>query len=230
MSGLSIIFYDKKIKKNVFYRSRKPFNASDIDVNRIVISKEVVYGTKNSLKYFIGYFDEDDAIRPLLLKLPQMIGYLKKFDDSMTMSFRVDDSKLFKKYCKIWRTIKVLLGTKFDSEPVYGDTDFYIKTKVKMYDNRVNTNFQGKETPKGDSSYKCLSLIMLDSVVKVGKKYYPQVFLEVCKYIKRKNKMFNYINNDLAMTYQMKMMGFIVNLIVNLLVILIVILIIKDFY
>ena len=69
-----------------------------------------------------------------------------------------------------------------------------------MYDNKVITNFQGKETPKGDSSYKCLSLIMLDSVVKVGKKYYPQVFLEECKFVKRKNKMFNYINDDLEMT------------------------------
>ena len=200
MSGLSIIFDNKKIKKNIFYRSRKPFNLNDIDVNRIVICKEVVYRTKNSLKYFIGYFDEDDVIRPLLLKLPHMIGYLKEFNDSMTMSFRIDDSKLFKKYRKIWKTIKGLLGIEFDSEPVYGDTDFYIKTKVKMYDNKVNTNFQGKETPKGDSSYKCLSLIMLDSVVKVEKKYYPQVFLEECKYIKRKNKMFNYINDDLEMT------------------------------
>ena len=61
------------------------------------------------------------------------------------MSLRVDDSKLFKKYCKIWKTIKGLLGIEFDSEPVYGDTDSYIKTKVKMYDNKVNTNFQGKE-------------------------------------------------------------------------------------
>ena len=52
------------------------------------------------------------------------------FDDSM--SLRVDDSKLFKKYCKIWRTISGLLGTEFDSEPVNGDTDSYIKTKVKM--------------------------------------------------------------------------------------------------
>ena len=69
-----------------------------------------------------------------------------------------------------------------------------------MYDNKVNTNVQGKETPKGDSSYKCLSLIMLDSVVKDGKKYYPQVFLEDCEYVKRKNKMFNYINDDLEMT------------------------------
>ena len=69
-----------------------------------------------------------------------------------------------------------------------------------MYDNKVNTNFQGNETPKGDSSCKCLSLIILDSAVKVGKKYYPQVFLEECKYVKRRNKMFNYINGDLEMT------------------------------
>ena len=200
MSGLSIIFDDKKIKKNIFYRGRKPFDVSNIDVNRTVFSKEVVYGTKNSIKYFIGYFDEDDIIRSLLLKLPQMIGYLKEFNDSMTMSLRVDDSKLFKKYCKIWKTIKGLLGIEFDSEPVYGDTGSYIKTKVKMYDNKVNTNFQGKETPKGDSSYKCLSLIMLDSVIKVGKKYYPQVFLEEFKYVKRKNKIFNYINDDLEIT------------------------------
>ena len=41
---------------------------------------------------------------------------------------------------------------------------------------------------------------MLDSVVKFGKKFYPQVFLEECKYIKRRNKMFNYINDDLKMT------------------------------
>ena len=142
MSGPTVIFDDKKIKNNnIFYGSRKPFDGSDIDVNKILISKEVVYGTKNSLKYFTGYIDEDDIIRPLLLKLPQMIGYLKEFDDSLTMSLRVDDSKLFKKYCKIWKTIRSLLGIEFDSERVYGDTDSYIKTKVKIYDNKVNTNF-----------------------------------------------------------------------------------------
>ena len=69
----------------------------------------------------------------------------------MTMSFRIDDSKLVKKYCKIWTTIKGLLGIEFDSEPVYGDTDSYIKAKVKMYDSKVNSNFQGKETLKGYS-------------------------------------------------------------------------------
>ena len=125
---LSIIFDDKIIRKNIFYRGRKPFNVSDTDVNKIVISKEVVYGTKNSLKYFIGYIDKDDVIKPLLLKRPQMIGYLKEFNDSMTMSLRADDSKLFKKYCKIWKTTKGLLGIEFDSEPVYDDADSYRKT------------------------------------------------------------------------------------------------------
>ena len=65
---------------------------------------------KIHLKYFIGYNDEEELIRPFLLKLPQMIGYLKEFDGSMTISLRVDDSKLLKKYCKIWKTIKGLLG------------------------------------------------------------------------------------------------------------------------
>ena len=45
-----------------------------------------------------------------------------------------------------------------------------------MYNNRVNTNFQGREVPKEGSSYKCLSLIILDSIVKVGKKCYPKKY------------------------------------------------------
>ena len=64
----------------------------------------------------------------------------------------------------------------------------------------MNTNFQGKEVSKVDAFCNFLSLIMLDSVVKLGKKYYPKVFLEECKYVKRKNKMFNYINDDMQIT------------------------------
>ena len=52
------------------------------------------------------------------------------------------------------------MNIEFDSEPVYGDDDKYIKTKIKMYEDSVNTNFQGKKVPKENVSYKCLSLIM----------------------------------------------------------------------
>ena len=93
-----------------------------------------------------------------------------------------------------------LLNIEFNSEPVYGDVDKYIKTKIKMYGDRVNTNFQGKKVPKENASYKCLSLIMLDSIIRVNKKYYPQTLLEECKYVIRKDKMGNLINNDLSLS------------------------------
>ena len=87
-----------------------------------------------------------------------MIGYVKHFDGNKTMSFKVGDNKLLKKYNKIWERVGNLLTIEFDSEPVYGDVNKYIKTKIKMYGDRVNTNFQGKKVPKENASYKCISL------------------------------------------------------------------------
>ena len=114
------------------------------------------------------------------------------------MSFKVSDNKLLKKYNKIWEKISNLLDIKFDSQPVYGDGDKYIKTEIKMDGHRVNTNFQGKKVPKENASCKCLSLIMLDFVIRANKKFYPQTLLEESKYVIRKNKMENLINNDLS--------------------------------
>ena len=96
MNGKSIKFDYKKINKGICYKNKKLFNIHDIDVNEILVSKEEICGTKNSLKYFIGYND-DDAIRPLCIMLPQMIGYVKNFDRNKTMSLKVDDNKLLKK-------------------------------------------------------------------------------------------------------------------------------------
>ena len=51
--------------------------------------------------------------------------------------------------------------------------------------------------PKEKAPCKCLSIIMLDSVIKANKKYYPQTLLEECKYIQEKIKTKNYIDDDL---------------------------------
>ena len=145
-----------KTKKSNLYKNKKLFNIHDLDVNKILVSKKESYGTKNSLKYFIGYNDDDNVIKPLCIKLPQMIRYVKCFDSNKTMSFKVNDNRLLEKYNKIWEKISNLMNTEFDSEPVHGDNDKYIKTKIKMYEYRVNTNFQGKKVPKENVSYKCL--------------------------------------------------------------------------
>ena len=47
------------------------------------------------------------------------------------------------------------MSIKFDSEPVYGDNDKYIKTKIMIYEDNVNTNFHGKKIPKENTSCKC---------------------------------------------------------------------------
>ena len=51
--------------------------------------------------------------------------------------------------------------------------------------------------PKEKAPCKCLSIIMLDSVIKAKKKYYPQTLLEECKYEQEKIKMENLIDDDL---------------------------------
>ena len=73
-----------------------------------------------------------------------MIGYVKNFDSNKTMPIKVSDNKLLKKYNKIWEKISNLMNIEFDSEPVYDDSDKYMKTKIKMYEDRVNTNLQGR--------------------------------------------------------------------------------------
>ena len=51
--------------------------------------------------------------------------------------------------------------------------------------------------PNERAPCKCLSIIVIDSVIKANKKYYPQALLEECKYTQEKIKIGNYINNDL---------------------------------
>ena len=80
MSGNSISFDNKKIKKSDFYKNRKIFNINDIDVNKILVSKKEKYGKYNSWKHFIGYND-NDIIKPLYLELPHLTGYINKFNE-----------------------------------------------------------------------------------------------------------------------------------------------------
>ena len=60
-----------------FTKTKKLSKIGDVDVNKILVSKEEPYGTKNSFKYFIGY-DDNDVIRSLCIKLSQMTGYVRK--------------------------------------------------------------------------------------------------------------------------------------------------------
>ena len=126
-----------------------------------------------------------------------MTAYVKKFTENVTMSFRAINKQLLKNYNKIWEKVEKLLKIDFESKPVYGDDGKYIKTKIKIYADNVITNFHNKNMPKEKAPCKCLSMIMLDSVIKANKKYYPQTLLEECKYAQEKIKIDNRIDDGL---------------------------------
>ena len=91
-----------------------------------------------------------------------MNAYAKQFDkNNKYMNLLVNDKKMLEKYSEIWNKIKSLIKKEFNSEPVYNDK--YIKTKIKIYNDKVYTNFQHNKIPKDNEYCACLSVILLDS-------------------------------------------------------------------
>ena len=90
-----------------------------------------------------------------------MTGYSRKFDENATMqqnlmtmqqSFRANKKQLLKNYNQICEKIEKLMRIAFESKLVYGDDDKYIKTKIKIYANNMNTNFHNKKNAKRKST------------------------------------------------------------------------------
>ena len=90
----------------------------------------------------------------------------------------------------------------FSTKTTYGDDgDKYIKTRIKTYKDSITTNFYNKngskKIPEEKVPHKCLSIIILDSVIYAYEKYHPQTFLEECKYMRENVKTKNYIDMEL---------------------------------
>ena len=125
-----------------------------------------------------------------------MSGYIKYFENGgKNMSFMLKDDNVLDKYNKIWDKIKEKLNIKFHSIPVYDET--YIKAKVREFDDKIKTNIFGDRVPKEKIHYACIACIAINSVTKIYKKDYPQVYLEELKYRVKKIQMSRFINAEL---------------------------------
>ena len=113
---------EREIAKEKFYASKKAINIWDVNVENIVISKLVKENTNS--KYLIR-IEFDKAIRPLVLIMPKMSGYVKIFKvkegNNKLMSFRIDDENLLEKYKAIWTEIEDFKNIKLNAVPVYDD-------------------------------------------------------------------------------------------------------------
>ena len=141
---------------------------------------------KKSYKYFTGYKD-DEKVKPFCIMLPKMSRYIKRFDETKYMSSLIKDGKLLKNYNKILELVSSSIIKGFDSKlPVCNEK--YWKTNVKYYEGKINTNCHNNGIPMEGCHGVCLSVILIDSVFKMGKNYYPRVFLEELKNIVKKKK------------------------------------------
>ena len=146
----------------------------------------------------MGYLDK--VIRPLVLILPKMRGYVKIFKDKDSdkyknkkmMSFRIDDEKLLERYKTIWTKIEDLKNIELNALPVYDDR--FIKTKVRTYGDKVYTNFPCLNVSENDTECESFTVIHIYSLLAYENKYYLQVYLDNGAYIANK-QMTDYLDD-----------------------------------
>ena len=186
-------FDNIRVNKKEFHKSKQPVNLDLINVDQIVVSDKFKH-SDGSFKYFIGYKD-GEIVKPLCIILPQMTGYIKYFENGgKNMSFVIKDDDVLDKYNEIWDKIKETLSIKFHSMPVYDEK--YIKAKVREFNGVIKTNFLSDEVPKENEHDTCIACITIDSVMRMEKENYLQVFLEECKCRMKKTKMTKFIEAE----------------------------------
>ena len=194
MNKKTLKFNNIKLNKKEFHKSKEPIDLFSVDLDQIVVSDRFKHNDEG-FKYFIGY-QKGEIIKPLCIILPQMNGCIKYFENGgKNMSFMIKDDKAWDKYDQIWNVMKDKIGIKFHSEPVCEYE--YLRTKVREFDGVIKTNILGNGVPKENMHYTCIACITIDSVMRMDKKYFPQVYLEECKYKIKKIQMPRFINAEL---------------------------------
>ena len=101
------------------------------------------------------------------------------FHETKYMTFLIKDDKLLaKKYNEIQDKASNSMKKGFVNKPVQNGN--YLKPKIKFYEGKIITNFDGAELPKEGYQCICLSVILIASVFRTGINYYRQVFLKEC--------------------------------------------------
>ena len=190
MGEKTLKFNNIKVNKKEFHKSKQAIDLDSVDTDKIVVYDKFKH-SEEGYKHFVGY-QEGEIVKPLYIILPQMNGYIKYFESGKNMSFLIKNDEVCEKYDEIWNVIENKLGIKFHSEPIYEKK--YWKAKVREFEGEIRTNFLDNGTPKENMYYTCIACITINSVMKMNKKNYPQVYLEECKYKIKKTQMPRFIN------------------------------------
>ena len=193
MSEKTLKFSNISINKNETHKSKQPLDL--LSKRRLKVVSDKFKHNNDVFKYFIGY-KEGEIVKLLCIILPQMNAYINYFETGgKNMSFVIKNDDVLDKYKEIWDKIKGKLNVKLHSMLVYDEK--YMKAKVREFNGVIKTNFSDDKIPKENMHYTSIACITIDSVMRMEKKNYPQVYLEECKYRMKKTKMTKFIEAEL---------------------------------
>ena len=197
MGVKTLKFSNIKVNEKELHKSKKAIELDLVDTGKIVVSDRFKHN-EEGFKYFIGN-QENEIVTPLCIILPQINDYIKYFENGgKNMSFLIKNSEVWEKYEDIWDVIKNKLNIKFYSERIYENK--YLKAKVREFNGNIKTNFLDNNVPKENTYYTCIACITL--LLKMGKKNYPQVYLEECKCNVKQIRTPRFINIELESDLQ----------------------------
>ena len=104
------------------------------------------------------------------------------------MYFFIKNGDWLNKCNTICYKIRTDLGKELYSEPAYNR--HFWKPKNISYDDEA-TDFHDKEVPNVDTNHTCFTVISPESILKIDKNYYPQVFLKNTNTLKDMRHVFD---------------------------------------
>ena len=173
--------------KNIYKEDSTVFKINDIDIDKVIVSDKKLYNKEHvSYKYYVFYEDGNECIL-LKITLLDVHGYYNTFKvNSKIMNFNLHDNSL-EQIIDIFDHIGKILNIDIDNyiyEDKMGIT--YLKTKVsdktcfrKDKDKTLNT------IPNEKTKHNCRVLLQIQYVYYDNNEdanYYPQVFLQICRY------------------------------------------------
>ena len=87
-----------------------------------------------------------------LIFLARLSAFRRDFYKTKWMTFFIKDEKLLEKYNEIWEKVCTIIKKEFVIKLVYNEQYLsYLKTKIKVYNKKINADFHDNKIPKKDS-------------------------------------------------------------------------------
>ena len=177
-------FGDVTINSKDFYRNKEVIDIYTLDEQNLIVSDPIPVNNGHDKKYLIGYKKNDSTIIPLLVKTPPDIycNGVQRYNEfsKYQMGFNLEDHARWRlRYEIIWNKIEHEVGVSLTVDPIKNDC--YLNAKLRYYNDHILTIFHRGEIPY-DRVCQTYSVLCINSVYEQGKNFYPQVYVEECKY------------------------------------------------